>query len=59
MSIHDSMNQHAGLDRLFHPRSIAVLGASSTAGKIGAVPVTLLRQHGYGGAIYPVNPRSP
>lgn len=59
MPIHNRMTQHAHLDRLFNPRSIAVLGASETAGKIGAVPVTLLRRHGYGGAIYPVNPRVP
>ncbi len=45
------------LSRLFDPRSIAIVGASATPGKIGAMPVTLLRQHGYEGRIIPVNPR--
>ncbi|MCY1516123.1 Protein lysine acetyltransferase Pat [compost metagenome] len=34
------------------------MGASATPGKIGAMPVTLLRQHGYEGRIVPVNPRA-
>ena len=46
------------LSRLFDPRSIAIVGASATPGKIGAMPVTLLRQHGYEGRIIPVNPRA-
>jgi len=46
------------LDALFSPRSVAVVGASSTPGRIGAIPVTLLRTLGYGGPIYPVNPKA-
>lgn len=46
------------LSRLFTPRSIAVVGASATPGKIGAMPVSLLRQHGYDGRILPINPRA-
>ncbi|MEN5164141.1 acetate--CoA ligase family protein [Achromobacter kerstersii] len=48
----------ASLSRLFNPGSIAVVGASATAGKIGAMPVSLLRQHGYDGRILPINPRA-
>lgn len=48
----------ASLSRLFNPRSIAIVGASATPGKIGAMPVSLLRQHGYGGRILPINPRA-
>jgi acyl-CoA synthetase (NDP forming) len=44
------------LDSFFSPRSIAVVGASSTPGKIGAVPLGYLLDHGYAGEIYPVNP---
>lgn len=46
------------LSRLFNPRSIAIVGASATPGKIGAMPVALLRQYGYDGRILPVNPRA-
>ncbi|EHK65360.1 acetate--CoA ligase family protein [Achromobacter arsenitoxydans] len=46
------------LSRLFDPHSIAIVGASATPGKIGAMPITLLQQHGYGGRIIPVNPRA-
>ena len=45
------------LNSLFSPNSIAILGASNTAGKSGAVPIALLLDAGYCGKIYPVNPR--
>ena len=46
------------LDRLFRPRSIAVLGASSSPTKVGGRPVAALIQNRYEGDVYPVNPRS-
>lgn len=46
-----------GLDVLFRPRSIAIIGASQDATKIGGRPLQLLQKYGYEGAIYPVNPR--
>lgn len=49
-------DQHS-LSRLFCPASIAVIGASATAGKIGSIPIELLRRFGYAGHIYPVNPK--
>ncbi len=45
------------LDSIFTPRSIAVVGASDTPTKIGGIPVDFLKRFGYGGAIYPVNPK--
>lgn len=45
------------LEPLFAPRSIAVIGASGTVGKIGAAPLAFLRDHGFDGPIFPVNPR--
>ncbi|MDH4264959.1 MAG: CoA-binding protein [Deltaproteobacteria bacterium] len=42
---------------LFHPRTIAVIGASDDLSRIGGLPLRFLRQHGYGGKIFPVNPR--
>ncbi|MBS0339096.1 MAG: acetate--CoA ligase family protein [Proteobacteria bacterium] len=46
------------LDALFSPQSVAVLGASSDAGKIGGRPIKFLKAHGYAGRIYPVNPKA-
>lgn len=46
-----------GFTRLFEPRAIAVVGASADPKRIGADPVRILRETGYRGAIYPVNPR--
>jgi acyl-CoA synthetase (NDP forming) len=45
------------ISRLFQPRSVAVIGASSDATKTAGRPVAYLRKHGFAGAIYPVNPR--
>lgn len=45
------------LEPLLAPRSIAVVGASPDAGRIGGMPLDLLTQFGYRGAIYPVNPK--
>jgi acyl-CoA synthetase (NDP forming) len=47
----------ASLDRLLRPRSIAIIGASANAGAISGMPQRILAQHGFGGAVYPVNPR--
>jgi len=47
------------LNALFSPRSVAVVGASQNAHKVGGMPVHLLQQLGYAGAVYPVNPGAP
>jgi acyl-CoA synthetase (NDP forming) len=44
------------LDSFFSPRSIAIVGASATPGKIGAIPVTYQIEHGFTGELYPINP---
>ncbi len=43
------------LDRLFSPKSIAVIGASKTVGKVGHLTVSNLVQSGFKGPIIPVN----
>ncbi|OZI38845.1 6-carboxyhexanoate--CoA ligase [Bordetella genomosp. 5] len=43
--------------RLMTPRSVAVIGASADPAKTSGRPVRYLLKHGYGGRIYPVNPR--
>jgi acyl-CoA synthetase (NDP forming) len=51
-------NARAELRRaLLSPRSVAVVGQSDDAGKTTGRPLKFLRQAGYRGAIYPVNPR--
>lgn len=44
------------LNSLLYPRSIAVVGASTQPDKVGGMPIRLLRELGYAGRIYPVNP---
>ncbi|RLE45395.1 MAG: acyl-CoA synthetase (NDP forming), partial [Candidatus Methanomethylicota archaeon] len=46
------------LDSLFYPKSVAVIGASRTVGKPGYNIVWNLKQHGFKGKIYPVNPNA-
>ncbi|HEX7781920.1 MAG TPA: acetate--CoA ligase family protein [Sphingobium sp.] len=45
------------LDALLSPRSIAVVGASDDAKRIGGVPVDLLKRAGFE-RLYPVNPKN-
>jgi len=49
--------QDVDLDAFFNPRSVAVIGASADPQSISARPLRMLSQHGYPGALYPVNPR--
>jgi len=46
------------LDSFLSPRSIAIVGASSTPTKIGAVPLRYLVEQAYAGEIYPINARA-
>ncbi len=44
------------LQALFKPKSIAVIGASADIKKIGGRPIAFLKQFGFAGNIYPINP---
>ncbi len=44
------------LDRIFNPRSIALVGASDRRGSVGRVMMENLRSGGFPHPIYPVNP---
>jgi len=44
------------LDRLLRPRSIAIVGASSSRKKLGGRIIPFLDAHGYTGELLPVNP---
>ena len=50
-------DQRSGLRALFAPRSVALIGASADPISISARPLRLLRQHGFAGDLYPVNPK--
>ena len=47
------------LNGLLRPKSVAVIGASNTPGKIGFSVVDNLIKDGYEGKIFPINPTSP
>lgn len=47
-----------GLDGLFRPRSVAVVGASRRPGSIGRQIVANLIAGGFQGPVYPVNPKA-
>jgi len=47
-----------GLDALFNPESVAVVGASSTPGKVGHDIFVNILKGGYTGTLYPVNPKA-
>jgi acetyl-CoA synthetase len=51
------LRRHRALERLFHPASIAVIGASPRPGAFGAAVLRNLAR--YDGRIYPVNARYP
>ena len=46
------------IDAIFNPRSIAVVGASTRRGKQGYIYVDALREFGFKGNVYPVNPKA-
>lgn len=48
----------ADLTTFFQPKSVAVVGASKTPGKISNAIMRNIIESGYQGAIYPVNPRA-
>jgi acetyltransferase len=45
------------LHYLFHPHSVAVIGASNREHSLGATVLRNLQQGGFGGPIWPVNPK--
>src|SRR5512140_1185450 len=47
------------LDAFFHPRSIAVIGATEKEGSVGRTILWNLLSSPFGGTVYPVNPTRP
>ena len=48
---------HSVMDKFFAPKSVAAIGASATPGKPGNVLLKNIRDNGFKGPVYPVNPR--
>lgn len=51
---------HAGfasLDALVRPRSVAIIGASDEPARIGGRPIAYMKERGFAGDLWPVNPK--
>ena len=46
------------IEKLFRPKSVAIIGASADPSKTAGRPLQFLRKHGFSGDIWPVNPRA-
>jgi acetate---CoA ligase (ADP-forming) len=51
-----SRDPRAALRKVLAPRSVAVIGASDNAHKIGGRPISYLSRFGYRGQVFPINP---
>lgn len=47
----------SSLDPLVRPRSLAIIGASDDATRIGGRPIAYMTARGFAGALWPVNPK--
>ena len=45
------------MDKIFQPKSIAVIGASERQGSVGGALMRNLIDRGFAGDIYPINPK--
>ena len=50
-------SQPGSLTPLFEPRNIAIIGASDNIHKFGGRPIRFMKEAGFSGDIYPINPR--
>ncbi|MDX1664599.1 MAG: CoA-binding protein, partial [Candidatus Promineifilaceae bacterium] len=56
-SAHDFLRyEYEPLDAIFHPSSVAVIGATERPGSVGRTIMWNLMSNSFGGVIYPVNP---
>ena len=55
----DVLRRAQPLDAFFKPRSVAVIGATETAGSVGRTLLTNLLSNPFGGVVTPVNPKRP
>src|SRR4029453_14245035 len=53
----DRARPRVGVDRILHPRSVAVFGASDSKDKFGGPTLHFLLRPGFPGEVYPINLR--
>ena len=46
------------LEPIFRPQSVAVIGASTVPGKLGHDILANLKNGGFAGPLYPINPKA-
>jgi acyl-CoA synthetase (NDP forming) len=51
------MNIDSRLNAMFRPHSVAVVGATEDRNRVGGRPLHYLREFGYRGNVYPINPK--
>jgi acetate---CoA ligase (ADP-forming) len=59
LSVEQTVEKAMDLKSLFHPRSVALIGASTEQNKLSGRPFRFFREYGYAGKVYPVNPKYP
>ena len=52
------MESPTGLEAIFRPQSVAVIGASTAPGKLGHDILANLKNGGFPGPLYPINPKA-
>ena len=52
------MSDTSGLDAIFRPKSIAIVGASRTKGSIGRNILHNLIEYEFNGPVFPINPKA-
>ena len=53
-----NVNSNEALDKILNPKSVAVIGASTDPFKWGCMLLNAVKQSGFEGEIYPINPKA-
>jgi acyl-CoA synthetase (NDP forming) len=56
-AVPSGLSGFASLDPLVRPRSVAVIGASDEPARIGGRPIAYMKERGFAGPVWPVNPK--
>jgi acetyl coenzyme A synthetase (ADP forming)-like protein len=59
MVVNSKHNSETDIDYFFNPKGIAVIGASAKEGKVGFSVINNIKNSGYKGNLFPINPSSP
>jgi len=54
----DPRNKVQNLKKVFNPKSVAIVGASSEPGKVGYQILNNVLQNGFKGKVYPINKKA-